>query len=144
MPKIAEHMHASESSVAKTNGSKYRPVLLECLKSYSAATLRADLVEGIIVGIVALPLSLALAIAITIATIQIKDVIGLNVHFERITQLSKPLAGSDGAFVVRNVTETVNGLPEHFHEKVGALFRGFQHTPQDIILHTGIVGVTTV
>src|SRR5258706_10794177 len=64
MPKIAEHMHASESSVAKTNGSKYRPVLLECLKSYSAATLRADLVAGIIVGIVALPLSIALAIAV--------------------------------------------------------------------------------
>ena len=41
----------------------FRPRLLETLKSYSGADLRADIIAGITVGIVALPLAMAFAIA---------------------------------------------------------------------------------
>lgn len=41
----------------------YRPVLMDVLKHYSRELLKADLIAGLIVGIVALPLSMALAIA---------------------------------------------------------------------------------
>lgn len=235
MPKIAQHLEARESATLEAKTPRYRPALLDCLKSYSSAVLRADVIAGIIVGIVALPLSIALAIqvgappqaglytaivggavaallggsrtqvtgptaafivilapiytqhgasglmvaglmagvilvlmgaaglgslikyvpypvttgfttgiAVTIATIQLRDIFGLDVHFERVKQISEPLAGSEGALIVRNVTESVKGLPDHFHEKVEALYHGFQHTPRDIMLYTGIVGLSTV
>lgn len=40
----------------------FRPKLLDCLKDYSAQKFQADLIAGIIVGIVALPLAMAFAI----------------------------------------------------------------------------------
>lgn len=43
--------------------SIYRPTILETLKTFTVENLRADLIAGLIVGIVALPLSMALAIA---------------------------------------------------------------------------------
>ena len=42
---------------------RFRPKLFETLKSYSSGDFRADLVSGITVGIVALPLAMAFAIA---------------------------------------------------------------------------------
>ena len=41
----------------------FRPKLIDCLKGYKRETLIADLLSGIIVGIVALPLAMAFAIA---------------------------------------------------------------------------------
>lgn len=41
----------------------FRPRLIECLKTYSAAQFRADLIAGVTVGIVALPLAMAFGIA---------------------------------------------------------------------------------
>src|SRR5437870_1434338 len=64
MPKIAHHLQSLESPALEAKAPRYRPVLLDCLKSYSSATLRADVIAGIIVGIVALPLSIALAIQV--------------------------------------------------------------------------------
>ena len=43
--------------------SFFRPKILETLRGYSSADFRADLVAGITVGIVALPLAMAFAIA---------------------------------------------------------------------------------
>src|SRR6266850_2643670 len=44
-------------------GFSFRPKLAETLKDYSSDTFRSDLVAGITVGIVALPLAMAFAIA---------------------------------------------------------------------------------
>lgn len=41
----------------------FRPRLIDCLKGYDRATLTADLIAGITVGVVALPLAMAFAIA---------------------------------------------------------------------------------
>src|SRR5207248_7298779 len=41
----------------------FRPKLLEVFKDYSAEKLRADVIAGVTVGIVALPLAMAFAIA---------------------------------------------------------------------------------
>ncbi len=41
----------------------FRPKLIECLKSYNRETFVADVLAGITVGIVALPLAMAFAIA---------------------------------------------------------------------------------
>ena len=41
----------------------FRPKLLETLKSYTRQDFRADLIAGLTVGIVALPLAMAFAIA---------------------------------------------------------------------------------
>jgi len=43
--------------------SSFRPKLLETLKNYSAKDFTADLIAGLTVGIVALPLAMAFAIA---------------------------------------------------------------------------------
>jgi len=43
--------------------SFFRPKLLECLRGYTSAQFFADLVAGLTVGIVALPLAMAFAIA---------------------------------------------------------------------------------
>src|SRR5947207_15366563 len=42
---------------------RFRPKLLETLKTYSGQDFRADLIAGVTVGIVALPLAMAFAIA---------------------------------------------------------------------------------
>ena len=42
---------------------KIRPMLFTTLKKYSGAQLMSDVVAGIIVAIIALPLSIALALA---------------------------------------------------------------------------------
>ena len=39
---------------------EFKPKLVSCLKNYSKETFMADLMAGIIVGIVALPLAIAL------------------------------------------------------------------------------------
>src|SRR5882757_1772225 len=44
-------------------GIPFRPRLLDTLKHYSAQDFRADLVAGLTVGVVALPLAMAFAIA---------------------------------------------------------------------------------
>ena len=211
---------------------RYRPALLDCLKTYNAETFRADLVAGLIVGIVALPLSIALAIAVgappeaglftaivgggaiallggsrtqvsgptaafivilapilaqyglvglqaaglmagvilllmgitglgslikyvpypvttgfttgiavTIGVIQIKDLFGLDTTRwqESVQRTALVVGGQAGEFVV-TTTGWVPGLPEHFHEKVAALGRGFVHTPAEHMLHTTVVG----
>ena len=41
----------------------FYPSLISCMKSYSKAQLVKDIVSGLIVAIIALPLSIALAIA---------------------------------------------------------------------------------
>src|SRR6185436_20785770 len=41
----------------------FRPRLLEALRGYAATTFRADLLAGIAVGVVAVPLAMAFAIA---------------------------------------------------------------------------------
>src|SRR6185295_16896824 len=61
-----------------------------------------------------------------------------------IKQISEPLPGVPGSFIVKHVTENVSGLPEHFHEKIAALFHGFQSTPPSTILHTGLIGGLTL
>jgi SulP family sulfate permease len=42
---------------------EFKPKLLSCLKGYDKSTFSADLMAGIIVGIVALPLAIAFGIA---------------------------------------------------------------------------------
>ena len=42
---------------------EFRPKLFDCLKNYSKRTFASDLMAGIIVGIVALPLAIAFGIA---------------------------------------------------------------------------------
>ncbi|HYF51223.1 MAG TPA: SulP family inorganic anion transporter [Planctomycetota bacterium] len=83
-------------------------------------------------------------IAVTIATIQIKDVFGLKVTHEHITYAHKTITieGHTGDFVEK-VVRDVPGLPDHFHEKVQALYHGFLNTSSDTILHTAaIAGLT--
>ncbi|MDE6338240.1 MAG: hypothetical protein K2K97_00445, partial [Muribaculaceae bacterium] len=41
----------------------FKPAIITSLKDYSLAKFRSDLVAGIVVGIVALPLAIAFAIA---------------------------------------------------------------------------------
>ena len=41
----------------------FKPELFTCLKTYSVKTFISDLIAGVIVGVVALPLSIAFAIA---------------------------------------------------------------------------------
>jgi len=43
---------------------RYYPALLDCLKTYDSAALKADVTAGLVVSIVALPLSIALAVAV--------------------------------------------------------------------------------
>ena len=66
MPKIAEHLYAkSLDELKKEQDSSWpRPILLRTLKGYNVRDFQADLIAGVIVGIVALPLSIALAIAV--------------------------------------------------------------------------------
>ena len=42
---------------------EFKPKLVSCLKNYSKETFMADLMAGVIVGIVALPLAIAFGIA---------------------------------------------------------------------------------
>ena len=80
-------------------------------------------------------------IALTIAVMQLRDFFGLNVHYERVRQISEPFM-KDGqtAQLVTSVTETVRALPDHFHEKLACLFHAFSDTPVDTVLHTGVIG----
>lgn len=50
-------------SVLKVDWNRWQPKLLACLKSYSRRTLMADLIAGLTVGLVALPLAMAFGIA---------------------------------------------------------------------------------
>src|ERR1700677_4557056 len=79
----------------------FRPRLLETLKSYSGADLRADIIAGITVGIVALPLAMAFAIASGVspqAGIFTAVIGGLLVSGLGGTKVS--IGGPTGAFIV--------------------------------------------
>ncbi len=84
-------------------------------------------------------------IAVTIATIQIKDLFGLQVHYEKVEQVVKPMRVGDllGDFVQTSIKE-IPGLPDHFHEKLAALWHGFLTTPPPMMIHTGTIGVLTL
>lgn len=226
----------TSDSTRVTYIARYRPVLIDCLKNYSLADLRSDLIAGINVGIVALPLSIALAIAVnarpetglytaivgggiiaalggsriqvsgptaafvvilapictqrgelglmvaglmagfiliimglsglgslikyvpypvttgfttgiavTIATLQIKDMFGLQVLVEHISEQHSPLTmyGNKGEFV-QTVTQMLPGWPDHFHEKLVALYHAFSSAQFSVLFHTGAIGLLTL
>ena len=51
----------------RSAGAAWQPKLVQCLRDYSTATLAADVVAGVTVGLVALPLAMAFAIASGVA-----------------------------------------------------------------------------
>ena len=57
----------------------FKPKMFSVLRNYDKKTLMADLMSGVIVGIVALPLAIAFGIAVTIFTTQIKDLLGMQI-----------------------------------------------------------------
>ena len=58
---LNSYLSPEEKSIMKND--KLKPMLFTCLKHYSGKQLASDLVAGIIVAIIALPLSIALALA---------------------------------------------------------------------------------
>ncbi len=56
-------MNAEANETVMVNEGVFRPKLLECLKGYGFSQLTGDLIAGLIVAIIALPLSIALALA---------------------------------------------------------------------------------
>src|SRR5580698_8037770 len=82
-------------------GVRFRPKLLDTLKTYSPADFHADLVAGITVGIVALPLAMAFAIASGVtpqAGIFTAVIAGFLVSGLGGTKVS--IGGPTGAFIV--------------------------------------------
>src|SRR4051794_38603899 len=79
----------------------FRPKLLDTLRNYSRAELQADLVAGITVGIVALPLAMAFAIASGVtpqAGIFTAVIAGILISGLGGTRVS--IGGPTGAFIV--------------------------------------------
>src|SRR5260370_36064064 len=79
----------------------FRPRLLETLKGYSTKDLAADLVAGVTVGIVALPLAMAFAIASGVkpeAGIFTAVIAGFIISALGGTKVS--IGGPTGAFIV--------------------------------------------
>jgi sulfate permease, SulP family len=79
----------------------FRPKLLDTLKTYTRADFRADLVAGVTVGIVALPLAMAFAIASGVtpqAGIFTAIIAGILISGLGGTQVS--IGGPTGAFIV--------------------------------------------
>src|SRR3974390_3935303 len=79
----------------------FRPRLLDTLKSYSAKDLTPDLIAGITVGIVALPLAMAFAIASGVkpeAGIFTAVIAGFIISALGGTKVS--IGGPTGAFIV--------------------------------------------
>jgi SulP family sulfate permease len=79
----------------------FRPKLVETLKSYTASDFRADLIAGITVGIVALPLAMAFAIASGVppqAGIFTAVVAGFIISAAGGTKVA--IGGPTGAFIV--------------------------------------------
>src|ERR1700728_666800 len=80
---------------------KFRPKLLDTLKTYTRADFHADFVAGITVGIVALPLAMAFAIASGVtpqAGIFTAVIAGIIVSGLGGTRVS--IGGPTGAFIV--------------------------------------------
>src|SRR5579863_8890583 len=81
--------------------AEFRPKLLDTLKSYTRADFHADIVAGITVGIVALPLAMAFAIASGVppqAGIFTAVIAGILVSGLGGTRVS--IGGPTGAFIV--------------------------------------------
>src|SRR5947199_6433174 len=79
----------------------FRPRLLECLRNYSRQDFSADLMAGITVGIVALPLAMAFAIASGVkpeAGIFTVVIAGFLISALGGTKVS--IGGPTGAFIV--------------------------------------------
>ena len=79
----------------------FRPKLLDTLKTYTRADFRADLVAGVTVGIVALPLAMAFAIAAGVtpqAGIFTAIIAGILISGLGGTKVS--IGGPTGAFIV--------------------------------------------
>lgn len=79
----------------------FHPALLTCLKGYDAARFRQDLIAGIVVGIVALPLAIAFAIAsgVTPTVGLITAVIG-GFLVSALGGNTVQIGGPTGAFIV--------------------------------------------
>src|SRR5579863_3751728 len=81
--------------------AEFRPKLLDTLKSYTRADFHADIVAGITVGIVALPLAMAFAIASGVppqAGIFTAVIAGILISGLGGTRVS--IGGPTGAFIV--------------------------------------------
>src|SRR6266566_7355982 len=79
----------------------FRPKLLDALKEYSSTDFRADLIAGVTVGVVALPLAMAFAIASGVppqAGIFTAVIAGLIISGLGGTRVS--IGGPTGAFIV--------------------------------------------
>jgi SulP family sulfate permease len=74
---------------------RFHPRLLDCLRAYDRATLRADVLAGITVAIVALPLAMAFAIASGLFTAMVA---GLLISATGGTRHS--IGGPTGAYIV--------------------------------------------
>src|SRR6266700_6364416 len=88
----------------------FRPKLLDSLKDYSAEKFRADLVAGITVGIVALPLAMAFAIASGVkpeAGIFTAVIAGFLISALGVSRVA--IGGPTGAFVV-----IIYGIGQHY------------------------------
>jgi SulP family sulfate permease len=81
-------------------------------------------------------------IAISIATTQLKDFLGLNVHYETISQVAQQVVvdGKEGVFM-QTVHAAGTGLPQPYHEKLAALFHAMLQTPPQKILHSMAIGI---
>jgi SulP family sulfate permease len=83
------------------NEPVFRPKLLESLKGYTAASFRDDVVAGLTVGMVALPLAMAFAIASGVspqAGVYTAVIAGFIISVLGGTRVS--IGGPTGAFVV--------------------------------------------
>ena len=89
------------SFLARVPFGKWRPKLLECLPGYGRQTLASDVIAGLTVGVVALPLAMAFAIASGVspqAGIYTAIIGGFLVSFLGGSRIQ--IGGPTGAFVV--------------------------------------------
>ena len=84
-------------------------------------------------------------IAIIIATLQIRDLFGLKVEFDRVVERHIPMTVNGATGVFHAAThDHVQGLPNHFHEKLIVLYHGFLNTPGAQVLHTVMTAGLTI
>lgn len=80
---------------------EFKPILLSTLKNYNRKTFAADLLSGLIVGIVALPLAIAFAIASGVSPEKgIITAIVAGVIISALGGSKVQIGGPTGAFIV--------------------------------------------
>jgi sulfate permease, SulP family len=82
-------------------------------------------------------------IAVAIATAQLKDFLGLDVHYDAVRQVTQQVVvdGKEGLFT-QTLHLNASGLPLPYHEKLVALFHGVIDTSGSKMLHAVAIGLT--